>query len=106
MISKTLPEVDHFALVGPSKETLDFADLEILGLSRYNDGAGAKQKLADQVHKAMSTHELFLILNHGILEEEISRQVDIDHTLLTRTPAEGKNSSKSRHAQQRRVLGL
>ncbi|KAL6251292.1 hypothetical protein RBB50_001500 [Rhinocladiella similis] len=93
MISKTLPEVDHFVPVGPSKENLDFADLEILDFAQYDKGL--KQELADKVHKAMRTHGFFVIVNHGIPEDIITRQVDIGHTILTRTPQEEKERLKA-----------
>lgn len=95
MIAKSLPELDHFTPVGPSKEPLDFADLEILDLSRYDDGPEARRELADRVDQAMSTYGFFVITNHGITEEEIVRQVDIGHTILSRTPADEKQQLKA-----------
>lgn len=95
MISKELPEVDHFVPVGPSKDTLDFADLEILDFANYEDGTNARRELADKVHKAMSTQGFFVIVNHGISEETITRQVDIGHTILKRTPQEEKERLKA-----------
>ncbi|KAK5296944.1 hypothetical protein LTR99_008586 [Exophiala xenobiotica] len=95
MISKALPEVDHFTPVGASNEPLDFADLEILDFSRYDEGQQAKLDLANQVHKAMSTQGFFVIINHGIPEEEITRQVDIGHTILHRTSPEEKQRLKA-----------
>lgn len=86
-----LAEVDHFVPVGPTKEHLDFADLEILDFSHYNGGSKAKQALASQLHKAMSTQGFFVIVNHGISEGKITRMVDIGHTILNRTPQEEKD---------------
>lgn len=95
MITKDLPEVDHFVPVGPSKESLEFAELEILDFARYSDGPSARQALADQVHQAMTTQGFFVIINHGISEDTITRMVDIGHTILTRTPAEEKERLKA-----------
>ncbi|KAH0831823.1 2OG-Fe(II) oxygenase family oxidoreductase [Fonsecaea pedrosoi] len=90
MISKTLPEVDHFVPVEPTKEKLDYADLDILDFSLYKDTPADKKELAKQVHKAMTSHGFFVIVNHGISEETIERIVDIGHTILSRTPQEEK----------------
>lgn len=95
MIFKSFPEVDHFVPVGPSKEKLEFADLEVLDFARYDDGASARRTLSEQVHHAMTTHGFFVIINHGISEELITRLVDIGHTILTRTPAEEKERLKA-----------
>lgn len=95
MLSKELPEVEHFVPVQPTKENLDFADLEILDFSLYDDSPSVKQELAYKVHKAMSTHGFFVIINHGISEELITRQVDIGHTILKRTLQEEKNRLKA-----------
>lgn len=95
MISKTLPEVDHFVPVEPTKEKLDYADLDILDFSLYNDTSAAKNALAEQVHQAMTSHGFFVIINHGISEENIERMVDIGHTILSRTPQEEKERLKA-----------
>ncbi|RFU24885.1 hypothetical protein B7463_g11451, partial [Scytalidium lignicola] len=95
MISREFPEVDHFIPVGPTKEKFDFTDLETLDFSRYNDGPEARKELADQVHRAMSTQGFFVVINHGISEEQVERQADIGHTILKRTPPEEKEKLKA-----------
>lgn len=95
MISKALPGVDHFVPVEPSKELHDFAELETLDFSTYNDGPGAREHLADQLHHAMVTHGFFVVINHGIDEDTIERQVDIGHTILKRTSTEEKQRLKA-----------
>lgn len=95
MIAKTLSEVDHFVPVEPSKEQLDFADLEILDFAKYDESVTAKMALASQVHEAMTTQGFFVIINHGISEEAITRMVDIGHTVLRRTSAEEKQRLKA-----------
>lgn len=69
MLSKPLPDVQHFVSVEPSKEKIDFA--------KYDDGSKARKGLTEEFRIAMTTQEL-----------EISRQVDIGHTILQRTPQE------------------
>ena len=91
MISKTLPEVEHFTPVSPTRESIDYADLEILDFSTYSStDVNSRRALASQVHRAMTTQGFFVIINHGIPESEITRQVDIGHTILTRTPDDDK----------------
>jgi hypothetical protein len=72
MISKTLPEVDHFVPVEPSKEDIDFVRLRTVDLSKYDDGQEARQLLAEEIRLAMTTQGFFKMINHGISEEEIS----------------------------------
>ncbi|KAH8898119.1 Clavaminate synthase-like protein [Thozetella sp. PMI_491] len=95
MTETILAEVDSFVPVRPTGEDLDYADLEILDFSLYNDGPDARQLLASQVRKAMSTQGFFVIVNHGIAEGDITRMVDIGHTILTRTPPEEKEKLKA-----------
>ena len=91
MTSKALPEVVRFTPANPSKEALDFADLEILDFSQYADGPAARQDLASKVRNAMRNYGFFVIVNHGIPEDLITRQVDISHTILTQTSPEEKH---------------
>ena len=90
MISDTVPEIVHFSPVETTKEALDYADLEILDFSQYAIDPVARQDLANKVHKAMCTHGFFVIINHGIPPDLITRQVDIGHTVLTQTSPEEK----------------
>ena len=96
MTTQTLvTELEHFVPVGPTKEDINFADLEILDLSRYNAGPEAQNALAHQLHKAMSTQGFFVLVNHGVTEQEIARIVDIGHTVLARTSPEEKERLKA-----------
>ncbi|KAH0836194.1 hypothetical protein AYO21_08604 [Fonsecaea monophora] len=95
MISKSLPEVEHFVPVQPSKLVKDFVKLRTVDLSRYDDGPDARKELAEEVRLAMTTQGFFILVNHGLNEEDISRQVDIGHTILARTSDEEKNRLKA-----------
>lgn len=95
MISKSLPEVEHFVPVQPSKLVDDFVKLRTVDLGRYDDGPEARKELAEEVRVAMTTQGFFILINHGISEEDISRQVDIGHTILTRTSVEEKHRLKA-----------
>lgn len=90
MISKNLPPVDHFVPVQPSKENIPFVELRTIDLSKYDHGIEARRQLADEARLALTTQGFFTVINHGLSEEDITRQVDIGHTILTRTPHEEK----------------
>ena len=90
MIAKQLPEVDHFVPVEPSKEDIDCVRLRQIDLSKYEHGRQAREELAEEIRLAMTTQGFFNVINHGMSEEEITRQVDIGHTILKRTPEEEK----------------
>ncbi|BCS17196.1 uncharacterized protein APUU_10024A [Aspergillus puulaauensis] len=90
MIAKPLPEVDHFNAVKPTKADVPYVSLSQVDLSKYNQGREAQEALAKQIKQAMSTQGFFILINHGITVEEITRQVDIGHTILGRTSDEEK----------------
>lgn len=90
-----LSDVDHFTPVKPSREKINFVDLLTIDLSRYEEGPDAKKKLAEEVREAMTTQGFFTLINHGIGEETIQRQVDIGHTIMKRTPHEEKEKLKA-----------
>ncbi|EXJ68013.1 uncharacterized protein A1O5_08628 [Cladophialophora psammophila CBS 110553] len=95
MISKTLPDVDHSIPVAPTREKLEYADLDTLDFSRYDDGPEARKELTAQAHQAMTTHGFFVVVNYGLTEDQITRQVDIGHTILKRTSQEEKDRLKA-----------
>jgi isopenicillin N synthase-like dioxygenase len=95
MVPQTLPEVDHFVPVAPSKEAIDFVDLKVLDFSKYDVGPEERKQLAEQVRQAMTTQGFFTIINHGISQSEIERQVDIGHTIFKRTSAEEKELTRA-----------
>lgn len=84
------PEIEHFVPVKPTTEPLEYAELVRLDLSKYEDGPEARQALADKLNHAMRTQGFFIVENHGISKEQIDRQVDIGHHVLTKTPLEEK----------------
>ncbi len=90
MISKTLPPVEHFEPVAPTKEPVEYVSLRTIDLARYDDGPEARAQLAEEIRLAMTTQGFFTLINHGISEEDITRQVDIGHTILSRTSQEEK----------------
>jgi isopenicillin N synthase-like dioxygenase len=91
MVAERLPEADHFVPVELSNEPLDYADLETLDYSLYDEGHEARKGLAAQLRRAMTTQGFFVVVNHGITEKQITRQVDIGHTIFKHTPPEEKD---------------
>ncbi|CAK7222010.1 hypothetical protein SBRCBS47491_004722 [Sporothrix bragantina] len=92
MPSLIKPTPEHFTPVQETKEDLPFADLVKIDLSTYEDGPEARKKLAQDLNQAMRTQGFFYVINHGISEQEIERQIDIGYTVLTTTPLEEKRS--------------
>lgn len=69
--------------------------LRTVDLSKYEDGEDARKALAEEIRLAMTTQGFFKIINHGLTEEDISRQVDVGHTILNRTRHEEKQKLKA-----------
>src|SRR5271154_6210579 len=80
----------HFEPVKSTSEKLEYADLPTLDFAELKTGDAGKAKLAETHNKCMRTQGFFYIVNHGLSEEEISRQVDIGYTVLSETPLEEK----------------
>lgn len=95
--AKPLPEVEHFEPVKPSEETIDFVKLLSVDLSKYDDGIEARKELAGIVKLAMTTKGFFTLLNHGIIEEEITRQV-VSDSCCTNTDLSFLSSSRDARA--------
>ena len=106
MITKTLPELDHFVPVAPTKEPVTYADLRTLDLSQYDKGPEAKATLAEELRLAMTTQGFFILINHGISEEEVTRQVDIGHHIITNTPEEEKKRLKAPIVEEGSYFGF
>ncbi len=92
MISKTLPHIEHFVPVAPTKQDVPFVDLQSVDIGDYDKGPEARAVLAEQVRQAMTTQGFFCITKHGIDEADIDRQVDIGHHIMTNTPLEEKRA--------------
>jgi len=84
------PQPNHFEPVKPTAEKLNYADLPTLDFAELKNGDAGKSKLAETLNKVMRTQGFFYIVNHGLSEEEVTRQVDIGYTVLTETPLEEK----------------
>ncbi|KAK5658160.1 hypothetical protein OQA88_2133 [Cercophora sp. LCS_1] len=90
MAIKLLPPADHFEPAPPTKIPLEYVSLTTIDLSLYDDGPAARSALASQIHDAMTTQGFFTVINHGISQSTITRQVDIGHHILKNTPPSEK----------------
>lgn len=84
------PQPTHFEPVQPTAEKLEYADLPTLDFSELKNGDAGKAKLSETLNNVMRTQGFFYIVNHGLSEEEVTRQVDIGYTVLNETPLEEK----------------
>ncbi|KAJ5811678.1 hypothetical protein N7474_007979 [Penicillium riverlandense] len=98
VISK--PVIEHFVPVKPTKKDLQYAELVQLDLSTFDDGDDARRKLAKQLDQAMRTQGFFYVINHGLKIEDINRQVDIGHHVLTKTPLAEKQRLEGKMKQE------
>jgi len=92
MPSVRRPEPKVFTPVAPTKEDLDYADLPFIDFALLEKGEKGKAELAKTLDNVMKTQGLFYVINHGLSEEEIQRQVDIGWTILSDTPIEEKKA--------------
>ncbi|KIV90856.1 hypothetical protein PV10_05462 [Exophiala mesophila] len=104
--SITKPDIEKFVPVKPTSEQLEYAELVTLDLSTYDNGPQARKKLADELKHAMRTQGFFVVVNHGISIEQIDRQVDIGHHVLTKTPLEEKQRLEGRMKQDGSYQGF
>ncbi|KAK4688948.1 hypothetical protein P7C73_g1166, partial [Tremellales sp. Uapishka_1] len=100
-------ELLHFTPVAASKEPLQYADLSTVDMATFNDGPEAQLALAETLRSAMHNQGFFTLINYGITEEEIQRQVDIgyvskrsldwadEQTIFTNTPVEEKQKLRA-----------
>lgn len=95
MIAKVAPTPEPFVPVKPTAEPLDFMELRVVDLARYDDGPAARAQLAEEVRLAMTTQGFFTLINHGLGEDEIQRQVDIGHHVLKHTSDEEKQALRA-----------
>src|SRR5579859_874295 len=80
-----------FTPVALTKENLEYADLPFIDFDLLSNGEAGTAELAKTLDNAMQTQGFFYVINHGILEEEIQRQVHIGYTVLSDTPMEEKH---------------
>jgi len=84
-----------FEPVAPTKEVVEWCQLKTVDMSTFNDGPEARKALAQTLSEAMQNQGFFYLTNYGITEEEITRQVNIGHTILATTPRETKEKLRA-----------
>ncbi|KAH7869542.1 Clavaminate synthase-like protein [Lentinula edodes] len=76
MPAPTVPQILHYEPAPETTQTLDYADLAIIDLSKADTVEGRAQ-LAVQVRDAMSNQGFFYIVGHGYSPEQMKRMFDI-----------------------------
>ncbi|KAG1721457.1 hypothetical protein EDB19DRAFT_1917321 [Suillus lakei] len=76
MPSLTLPCVPHYVAPPPSNETLEYADLAIIDISKADTEEG-RVALAIEVREALLNHGFFYVVNHGYSQSQTDRIFDI-----------------------------
>ncbi|KAG2136002.1 hypothetical protein DEU56DRAFT_913091 [Suillus clintonianus] len=76
MPSLTLPYVPHYVAAPPTRETLEYADLAIIDISKADTEEG-RAALAIEVREALLNHGFFYVVNHGYSQDQTGRIFDI-----------------------------
>lgn len=106
MTAATLPDAIQFKPVNPTRENVPYVNLTKIDFSRYDEGRTAQEGLAKQIEQAMTNQGFFILLNHGITAADISRQVDIGHTIFSRTTEEEKQRLKAPIVEEGSYFGF
>ncbi|KAJ3537948.1 hypothetical protein NM688_g6591 [Phlebia brevispora] len=94
-ITTSEPAVPHYTPAPVTKEDLEYADLEVIDLSKANTPEGVA-RLAEQARDAMRDKGFFYVINHGLSPEETTRIFDIADVVFTQTTEEEKERYKSK----------
>ncbi|KAI0943093.1 hypothetical protein AcV7_002333 [Taiwanofungus camphoratus] len=76
MPSTILPPIPHYVPAPQTNESLDYADLRIIDLSKADTSEG-RAELAIQVRDSMTTQGFFYVINHGYTQAQNDRIFDI-----------------------------
>jgi isopenicillin N synthase-like dioxygenase len=79
--STKTPLVKPWSRPAPTKEDLDWAPLAQIDLSRF-DEPGGKQELAKQLYDAVTKVGFWVVVNTGIDDERVLRQLSIGNTFF------------------------
>ncbi|GAA5860114.1 hypothetical protein JCM8547_009185 [Rhodosporidiobolus lusitaniae] len=71
-----VPELPPYQRLQPTKEKLDTVDLHLIDLSKFTK-PGGKEALVDDLRRAIEQVGFFLVVGHGIPDEEVRRQLAI-----------------------------
>ncbi|EIW79589.1 Clavaminate synthase-like protein [Coniophora puteana RWD-64-598 SS2] len=83
MPSLTLPEIPHYVADPPTQESLDFADLAVIDLSKSCTPEG-RVALTREVHDALRIQGFFYVVNHGWSKAQVDRIFDVaDHSFTS-----------------------
>ncbi|GAA5822147.1 hypothetical protein JCM11251_004872 [Rhodosporidiobolus azoricus] len=72
----TLPDLPPYERPPATKEKLDYVDLQVLDLAKWNQ-PGGKEQLVKDLSKAIENVGFLLVKGHGIEDDEVRRQLSI-----------------------------
>ena len=94
MPSAVTPDLPDWKRPARTTEDLPWADISVIDLSIY-DTPGGKQKLADQLRKAILETGFFSVTGTGFTDEEVTRQFSIGQAYFD-SPLENKKKPELR----------
>ncbi|KAI1787060.1 Clavaminate synthase-like protein [Ganoderma leucocontextum] len=104
MPATTLPSVPHYTPPSPTKESLEWADLEIVDLSKAMTPEG-RAELAPRVRDIMRTTGFMYVVNHGLTQAQTERIFDIGNVLFTQVPEEERMKHAAKIAEEGSKIG-
>ncbi|KAF8888034.1 hypothetical protein BD779DRAFT_474689 [Infundibulicybe gibba] len=89
MPDAALPKALHHISPPPTTANLDYANLAIIDLAKYNSPEG-RAELVKEVREALSTVGFFYVINHGYTQEQTRRIFDIADIPFSQVSTEDK----------------
>lgn len=89
MPSETSASLPKWKRPAKTTEDLPWADIAVIDISTY-DTPGGKQKLAEQLRKAVHETGFFSLISTGFTDEEVTRQFSIGQAYFD-SPLEERN---------------
>ncbi|KAF8888023.1 hypothetical protein BD779DRAFT_1440344 [Infundibulicybe gibba] len=89
MPGAVLPKAPRHIPPPPTTADLDYANLAIIDLAKYNSPEG-RAELVKEVREALSTVGFFYVINHGYTQEQTRRIFDIADIPFSQVSAEDK----------------
>ncbi|RVX73389.1 hypothetical protein B0A52_03031 [Exophiala mesophila] len=92
--TETLPPLKKWQRPAKTSVDLPWADIQTIDISNF-DAPGEKQRLAEQLRKAVHETGFFSVVGTGLTEEEVQRQYNIGQAFFD-LPAEEKGRAEYR----------
>ncbi|KAM5546254.1 hypothetical protein V8D89_000380 [Ganoderma adspersum] len=104
MPATTLPTVPHYTSPPPTTESLEWADLEIVDLSKAATPEG-RAELAPRVREIMRTTGFMYVVNHGLTHAQTQRIFNIGNVLFTQVSDEERANHAAKIAEEGSKMG-